>query len=239
MTFSVDGSSRDTYNSVRTGADFDEVMSNIRAFAERRMEMPAAKRPRMNFNYIMMKRTVAEAPRFVEIVHELGGDEIVFNHLVEFHPTLKDESLANCKAYANEWIGRTQEVADSLGVKLNMPPKFADVGEDPAPAAAAPQPDASPGQPKPRPCGKPPVKCWFLWQRAYVTHEGNIVPCCLAGIPHFGNMMDAGFRAVWNNETYRTYRSKVFTEEPYGPCKTCYLIYPNPELAGAEGYEKF
>jgi radical SAM protein with 4Fe4S-binding SPASM domain len=237
VTFSVDGSSRDTYNSIRTGADYDEVMDNIRRFAERRMEMPEAKRPRMNFNYIMMKRTVAEEPRFVEIVHELGGDEIVFNHLVEFHPTLKDESLAGCKAYANEWMDRTREVADSLGIKLNMPPNFASVDAPAAPAPVAAS--AGTGKPAPKPCGKPPVKCWFLWQRAYVTHEGNIVPCCLAGIPHFGNMMDAGFRAVWNNDTYQTYRSKVFTDEPYGPCKTCYLIYPNPELAGAEGYEKF
>ena len=240
VTFSMDGATRDTYNSVRTGADFDQVIDNIRRFAEKRMEMPAEKRPRMNFNYIMMKRTVAEAPRFVEMVHELGGDEIIFNHLVAFHPSLKDEGLAGCKAYANEWMDRTREVADALGVRLNMPPNFVDTRDRPEPAAkpATETPAEGSPQPKPRPCGKPPVKCWFLWQRAYVTHEGNIVPCCLAGIPHFGNMMDAGFRAVWNNDTYQTYRSKVFTDEPYGPCRTCYLIYPNPELAG-EGYDKF
>ena len=49
----------------------------------------------------------------------------------------------------------------------------------------------------------------------------------------------ARFWAIWNGETYQTYRRHVFTDQPYGPCKTCYLIYPNPELAGDEGYEKF
>ncbi|MBK8977506.1 MAG: SPASM domain-containing protein [Planctomycetes bacterium] len=238
VTFSVDGATRDTYNSVRTGADFDEVMDNIRRFADRRREMPAAARPRMNFNFIMMKRTVAEAPRFVEIVHELGGDEIVFNHLVEFHPTLRDESLANHRAYANEWMDRTREVAAALGVRVNMPPNFVDTSSRASPPVDT-SASADAARPQPRPCGKPPIKCWFLWKRAYITHEGNVVPCCLAGIPHFGNMLDAGFFAVWNNETYRTYRSKVFTDEPHGPCRTCYLIYPNPELAGSEGYERF
>src|SRR5690606_37781880 len=71
VTFSVDGATRETYNSIRTGADFDQVMDNIRRFAARRMEMGAEARPRMHFNYILMKRTLAEAPRFVEIVHEL------------------------------------------------------------------------------------------------------------------------------------------------------------------------
>lgn len=235
VTFSVDGSTRETYNSIRTGADFDQVMANIRAFAARRKEMPAEKRPRMNFNYIMMKRTVAEAPRFVEMVHELGGDEIVFNHLVEFHPTLRDESLGSHRAYANEWMDRTRQVADELGVKLNMPPNFTTADD----AGSAKPAAAEPGAPKARPCGPPPVKCWFLWKRCYVTHDGRIVPCCLAGIPDFGSMMDKGFWAIWNGETYQTYRKHVFTAEPYGPCKTCYLIYPNPELAGEQGYEKF
>ena len=70
------------------------------------------------------------------MVHELGGDEIIFNHLVAFHPSLKDEGLAGCKAYANEWMDRTREVADALGVRLNMPPNFVDTRDRPEPAAA-------------------------------------------------------------------------------------------------------
>ncbi|MFO1052456.1 MAG: radical SAM protein [Planctomycetota bacterium] len=239
VTFSVDGSTRETYNSIRTGADFDEVMENIRAFAAERRAMPPAQRPQMNFNFIMMKRTVAEAPRFVEIVKELGGDRIVFNHLVEFHPSLRDESLGRHRAYANEWMDRTRATAKALGVAINMPPNFT-LAEAPA-IVATPTPAASdaPKQPQKRPCGPPPIKCWFLWKRCYISHEGAVIPCCLAGIPSFGNMMAQGFWPVWNGPTYQTYRRKVFTSDPHGPCKTCYLIFPNPELAGEEGYEKF
>lgn len=242
VTFSVDGATRATYNSVRTGADFDEVMENIRAFAQERRAMPKERRPKMNFNFIMMKRTVAEAPRFVEIVHELGGDQIVFNHLVEFHPSLKDENLGHHRAYANEWMDQTRATAKALGVALNMPPNFTVLdapARSDAPAPAAASAPSKPSRPKARPCGPPPVKCWFLWKRCYITHDGRVVPCCLAGIPDFGSMMTGGFRAIWNGETYQTYRRHVFTANPYGPCRTCYLIWPNPELAGDEGYEKF
>jgi MoaA/NifB/PqqE/SkfB family radical SAM enzyme len=232
VTFSIDGATRDTYNSVRTGADFDSVMDNIRRFAARRSEMPAADRPRMNFNFIMMKRTVAEAPRFVEIVRELGGDEIVFNHLVAFHPSLKDESLAAHKQFANEHIARTREVADALGVRVHMPPLFRTEAEPPTRPAEA-------GQPAARPCGPPPIKCWFLWKRVYIGVNGEVVPCCLAGIPHFGSMMDTPFPDIWNGETYRTYRAHVYTDKPYGPCASCYLIYQTPDMTGAAGFEKF
>ena len=239
VTFSMDGATRATYNSVRTGADYDEVTANISRVAERRLEMPAAARPQMNFNYILMRRTVAEAPRFVEMVHRWGGDQIVFNHLVTFHPSLKGESLNYCRAYANEWQDRTREVAKALGVQISIPPNFADLhtpGERAAAPAAAAATQAQKQQPA-RPCGPPPIKCWFLWQRVYVAPFGEVVPCCLAGMPNFGSLREGRFWDVWNGRTYQDYRRHVFTERPLGKCRTCYLIYPNAELAGAEGFE--
>jgi MoaA/NifB/PqqE/SkfB family radical SAM enzyme len=245
VTFSMDGATRATYNSVRTGGEFDEVFANISRFAEKRLEMPAAARPRMNFNYILMKRTVAEAPAFVEMVKKWGGDEIVFNHLVTFHPSLKAESLNYCRAYANEWQDRTREVAKALGVKISIPPNFVDTRDEQekppvavvaaaaAAAAATPAPKPAPA----RPCGPPPIKCWFLWRRVYIAPHGDVVPCCLASMPVFGNMQRVPFHEIWNGDTYRSYRQHVFTERPLGKCKTCYLIYPNAELAGAEGFE--
>lgn len=241
VTFSMDGATRATYNSVRTGAEFDEVFANISRFAERRLEMAAAQRPKMNFNYILMRRTVAEAPKFVEMVHRWGGDQVVFNHLVTFHPSLKGESLNYCRAYANEWQDRTREVAQALGVKISIPPNFAEVGAPPEPEVAAPAipPAVAPVATKApaRPCGPPPIKCWFLWQRVYIAPFGDVVPCCLAGMPAFGNMQQTSFYDVWNGDTYRNYRQHVFTSRPLGKCRTCYLIYPNAELAGADGFE--
>lgn len=236
VTFSMDGATRATYNSVRTGSDYDEVVDNITRFADRRRELAAAQRPRMNFNFILMKRTVAEAPRFVEMVHRWGGDQIVFNHLVSFHPSLRGESLNYHRGYANEWQDRTREVARELGVNISIPPNFS---PEPPPAAAPAAGDGAPAQDKTpsRPCGPPPIKCWFLWQRVYIAPFGDVVPCCLAGMPNFGYLNQEPFWDIWNGETYRAYRKHVFTEKPLGKCRTCYLIWQNPELAGAEGYE--
>jgi MoaA/NifB/PqqE/SkfB family radical SAM enzyme len=237
VTFSMDGATRETYNSVRTGAEFNEVYDNIRRFAERRMEFPEAARPGMNFNYIMMKRTVAEAPRFVELVHALGGDEIVFNHLIMFHPSLEGESLNNHKEFANEHMDATRQAAAELGMKVSIPANF-DIDPPRAEGAAA-GPAPSGGRPAARPCGPPPVKCWFLWKRVYIGVNGEVVPCCLAGIESFGSMMDGGFWPVWNGDTYQTYRKHVYTDSPHGPCKSCYLIYPSPDQNLTEGYAKY
>ena len=79
----------------------------------------------------------------------------------------------------------------------------------------------------------------FLWRRAYISVNGDVIPCCLAGVPSFGNMMEGGFAKVWNGETYQTYRRHVYTATPYGMCKNCYLIYPSPDQVEEEGFFKF
>lgn len=245
VTFSMDGATRATYNSVRTGAEYNEVVDNITKFADLRLALPAERRPKMNFNYILMRRTVAEAPKFVEMVHRWGGDEIVFNHLVTFHPSLKGESLNYCRAYANEWQDRTREVAAALGVKISIPPNFTSTEppKEPPPQPVAvveeePKPQQEPPKPAPqRACGPPPVKCWFLWRRVYIAPYGDVVPCCLAGMEAFGNLQKESFFDVWNGKKYQAYREHVFTATPLGKCKSCYFIYPNAELAGTDGFE--
>jgi MoaA/NifB/PqqE/SkfB family radical SAM enzyme len=211
-------------------------LDNITRFAERRQELPAEQRPRMNFNYIMMKRTIAEAPRFVEMVHELGGDEIIFNHLVAFHPSLEDESLQKHKQLANENMDRCRELAKKLGVTLHIPQNF-NLDAEAESSESGGQENGN--EPKARPCGPPPIKCWFLWKRVYIGVNGEVIPCCLAGIPNFGSMMDEPFWDIWNGETYRTYRKHVYTDNPYGPCKNCYLIYQSPDQTEAEGFQKY
>ena len=69
--------------------------------------------------------------------------------------------------------------------------------------------------------------------------KGEVVPCCLAGVPFFGNLLEQPFHEIWNGDTYQTYRRHVFTDSPHGPCRNCYLIYPNLEGIEEEGYLKY
>jgi hypothetical protein len=55
------------------------------------------------------------------------------------------------------------------------------------------------------------------------------VPCCLSGIHANGNVKDSDFRAEWNNKMYRMMRRRVHAENPYGPCKDCYLVHRSSE----------
>jgi MoaA/NifB/PqqE/SkfB family radical SAM enzyme len=111
------------------------------------------------------------------------------------------------KARTNEWLGKAREVARELELSVNLPPDF--------------HLDAAPGGPGAAP---EPIRCWFLWQRMYVGTFGDVIPCCLSGIHANGNAKDSSFAEQWNSDLYREMRRRVHGPDPYGPCKTCYLV---------------
>ena len=59
----------------------------------------------------------------------------------------------------------------------------------------------------------------------YVGPFGQVIPCCLSGIHANDNVTkDTTFAEAWNNQLYREMRRRVHGDDPYGPCKTCYLV---------------
>jgi len=52
-------------------------------------------------------------------------------------------------------------------------------------------------------------RCAWLWRAAYINWDGGVLPCCRdvrnTG-NDFGNALDAGLSALWNNDRFRTAR---------------------------------
>jgi len=64
--------------------------------------------------------------------------------------------------------------------------------------------------------------CEHLWKYPVINHDGSISPCCfvyMAG-DDMGEINQSGFKAVWNNENYRTAR-KMFAERKIADCPPC------------------
>jgi MoaA/NifB/PqqE/SkfB family radical SAM enzyme len=213
LTVSIDGATKATYDSLRIGGDFDEVVGNVRAYNRARHALPKERQAPLHFNTILMKRTLPELPAFLRLAKELDAQHVTVMHLVRMvaeesvHEEMLDRS-PDWKRRTNDALLEAAAVAKELGLSVNLPPPFA-LAREPGSAAA----------PK-----APPIRCWFLWQRMYVGPFGEIVPCCLAGIHKNGNVKQSDFFDEWNNALYREMRRRVHSDDPYGACKTCYLV---------------
>jgi radical SAM protein with 4Fe4S-binding SPASM domain len=66
--------------------------------------------------------------------------------------------------------------------------------------------------------------CWKLWHSCVITWDGTVVPCCFdkdAEHP-MGNVKNQRFRAVWESDTYTSFRHAVLrSRNEIEMCRNC------------------
>jgi MoaA/NifB/PqqE/SkfB family radical SAM enzyme len=220
ITVSLDGARAETFNSIRTGADFAKIIQSLERFNHFRFKLPESERPHLDFNYILMKRNIRELPDFVDLAADLGARLIICSHLVLYEKTLEEEMLQHHPELSDAFTRAAAERAAARGVEIRLPPPFN------APPEETPLNDPLPDDGIYR--GE---KCYFLWRRVYIGPHGEVVACCLSGVESLGSLKEEPFPTIWNGKRYRIMRERVHTPRPVPPCDNCYLINRNPASA--------
>jgi molybdenum cofactor biosynthesis enzyme MoaA len=136
IRFSVDGASKETYESIRVQSDFDLVMANIELVVQVRNALPREQRPRLVMCMVLMQRNMHELVAMVELAHRLGMDRLDVAHLTVLVPEMDEESLRHEPAKADAALRMAQERANALGFRVNLPPMMSGVRLRPTWAAA-------------------------------------------------------------------------------------------------------
>ena len=74
--------------------------------------------------------------------------------------------------------------------------------------------------------------CLRPWTTAYVTANGNCLPCCISPFAThdyesliLGNLFEKPFRELWNDALYRQFRTDFFTDSPHKACANCGVFW--------------
>jgi radical SAM protein with 4Fe4S-binding SPASM domain len=217
---SLDGATALTYEDVRHGTDFrphpgqfERVVSNLRGLTEARGNEP---RPRVQIVFVAMRRNIDELPDLVALAGDIGVDSVWVQNLShDFGDTDPDGTYRDIREYAEEealfesdapgaraLFDRAAARADALGVELRLP-SLEERGRN--------------GDR--RGCGWP-------WDSAYVTHRGEVQPCCMvmgSDRATMGRLEDVPFERIWHDGPYRDFRAALLTDEPPAVCRGCSL----------------
>jgi radical SAM protein with 4Fe4S-binding SPASM domain len=216
---SLDGATAATYEDVRHGTrlaprpgQFDRVVGNLRGLLRVRSELGAAT-PRVQLVFVAMRRNVAELPRLVALAGDLGVDEVWVQNLSHvFDDTDPAGAYSEIRSYAEEEalfeagdrrlaaraFTTARAAADRNGVALRLPRMEA-------------------REPDPRGCAWP-------FEGAYVTHRGDVQPCCMvmgSDRALMGNVREQPFDLVWAAAPYREFRAALAGGEPPAVCRGC------------------
>src|SRR4030042_1180904 len=205
---SMDGATRETYNSIKIGCDFDRTTQNIKNLLMYKKETKSPI-PEICFRFVVTKLNVHEMPKFIEFVSSLGGKEVLGDgSRVEFCGLLEFKEIKHLKVekLPKDIIQATVEKAQMLKVDVMF-------------CHAEPE-------------THPPVEHCLAWMEPYVMIEGYVLPCCSVLMsnqrsflrhPSFGNIYSQSFEEIWDSDRYRQFRYFVNKKEHKLPlsCRGC------------------
>jgi MoaA/NifB/PqqE/SkfB family radical SAM enzyme len=198
ICFSVDGATRDTYERIRSGSNFKDVIKNIAYTVEYRISS-GRKRLWLMTNFVIQQDNFEEIPDFVRLAGSLGLDSVVFNYLRDYKEgkfRMIDENVLY------PLFQKAAEIGDRNGVKIIFPGL--------------------------RPIDKPRCKFMqstYIWLSGEVVPCCRMLPGAYQGpIKMFGNVRKDSLLDIWNSLEYRDFRHKVLTNDFPEPCKGCHYI---------------
>lgn len=220
LRVSVDGADARTYAIIRGAPLFHKVMQNLANFVRLQRETCITK-PRVSLWMTGMKENVHEIPDLLRLAARIGVPEVYLQRMVYYHeeaqaPGMMDQGHAlfdGFDAQVERIIAEGQVLARELGVS------FAASG------ATNPMHSLSASR---RPDPHPWKACMRPWTTAYITANGNALPCCISPFAttdyeslKLGNLFERPFVELWNDDRYQAWRERLLSGEPHEACAGC------------------
>ena len=162
-----------------------------------------------------MRDNIEELPDLIRLAARTGVDGVYLQRLVfrgQGLAVAEQSIYRRHRALVERVIGECEALAAELGVP------FAGSG------AVSPRESilvAAAEGPAWHGCTRP-------WRLAYVTANGNCLPCCIApftGVPYeditLGNAFVQTIEEVWNGPRYQEWRQRMQSGEPPAACAGC------------------
>jgi radical SAM protein with 4Fe4S-binding SPASM domain len=215
---SVDGATAGTYEGIRSGARFDRLEQHVPALtaaARRRSDGG----PDICLVFVAMRRNIRELPDVVRLASRWGVPAVRVQNLSHsFDDTDPSGTYAEIRRYAADEALFT---AGDLGLAQTAFSEAAAAADELGLALRLPQLDERPAPQRQQRRG-----CDWPWTSAYVTHTGDVQPCCMvmgSERATLGSVSDRSFAEVWRGRAYRAFRRRLESDDPPDVCRGCSL----------------
>ena len=248
LCLSIDGATRETFESVRPYIKWHKLMETLDCLKRNAEQAGEECRYRLRFNFVVMKRNIGELAAMVQLAHDYNAEEVFVLPLggEDVFEKVEGESLDNSPELVSPNFIEALALADELGVHLTVPESYREMIFQGAErlqgvsgrvkyftrkAQIATRYLRKHGMSKvveklkkdDKPRAKAGVTyCNMPWNDAYFASDGTVFPCCIMG-EKLGNMKEQSWEEAWNSQAYRNLRRTVHSWNPNLVCRTCAL----------------
>ena len=185
----MDGATKETYEKIKQGCSFDNVIENVEYIIQKRRSLRQYK-PDVNFRYVMTKDNIHEIPMFIDLVNSLGPRKDFAVSSINFTGLLYFEGIK--ELYADKI---PEDIVNELKSRVGKGIYF---------RFDHPIDELNPSM----------SRCYY-WMEPYIMMGGYVLPCCQVLMSNnrlflrehaFGNVFQQSFTDIWNSDRYRRFR---------------------------------
>ncbi|HOX40661.1 MAG TPA: radical SAM protein [bacterium] len=194
--FSVDGATKETYEKIKVGCNFDKVTENLKYLVEMKKKYKTPI-PEMCFRFVITKDNYQDIPAYVDYVYSIGdrkelgdGTRIDFCGLLAF-PEIAHYNLKKMPPEILEKLVEKQKKYDAFVLFAHAESTGVE---------------------------NVPIDCCINWMEPYIMMGGYVQPCCAVMMSNkrpwlrehaLGNINEQSVKEIWNSDRYRKLRASV------------------------------
>ncbi len=203
IIISFDGATPRTYEAIRRGAKFDQVVENIRLLQEIKAKKGLST-PAIHFGVVLMNTNIKELPDLLVFAKELGIAHVTASHIVPYYELgTREESLSLHQERTNIYLNKARQTAQEIGLSFDAPPNFSGDQNN----SSTPPTDSL---------------CQWPWREILIRPDGNVHPCCYWYEDRsMGNFNSQRFKKIWYGREYTKLRQELTTHSLREMCRKC------------------
>jgi radical SAM protein with 4Fe4S-binding SPASM domain len=218
---SIDGAKDETYARIR-GADLLPKLRQGLDGLVRTKKRLGATTPRVSIWCVSTRENLRELPDLLRLSAQLGVPEVYMQRMVYFAAEPEKQygmARGELAIFGQDQTEEDRVIEECTALSAQLGITFlASGGRDPINSlAAARTSDFAPWH-----------ACMRPWTTAYVTANGNCLPCCISPFATddyesliLGNLFERPFHEIWNETRYQQFRMDLLSDHPHKACASC------------------
>lgn len=206
LTFSIDGVTKDIYEYIRRGANFETLIRNLNLILKLRKSYNS--NMILNLNVAIMKSNYHQLERFIDFAKEYSFGFICLMP-IHIHLKTREDIFTNQDMKALNFI---TEVSPNMEMKareygIRLENRLSRLAKGNTKRFLNKRGD-----------GK--LLCHIPWQQLLIDYDGTVRPDCLCKIEKSaGSLLENhSLKEIWNNEVMQEYRKRIFNHNYLDLC---------------------
>jgi len=210
IIYSIDGTTKETYEKIRDGARFEDLIESINIVNEYRRKYPHNNRNTSTqmtttMQAVIMKSNYYELEKLVDFALKYNFNCL---NIIPIRYTDKQENIfLNKDLQALEYVEKVMpgllEKSEDSGLKLfNQLPKVKNIDSYSEDSDSQNCPSIKTKK----------ILCYWPWKSLYILRDGKVKPYGFCE-EHVGDINQDSLQDIWNSEAMQTYRQKLLDDD--------------------------